>query len=587
MKYVPPYGRENEGDTANYINGDPSVGRQGSIPPAAAFEHPMREIVGVIEKSYYLPSEEDLLQMCKSIRSQRLNYAEDTGSVNALSVAFDPPFPEYTIGLPIRVKVRGTNTGSATIDAGAGVRAIKKPTGAEVNAGDLPAGGLVDLVYDGTVFQMINFGGAAAPPAEGEPPPTTIENTYLVNIPYTVDTSPTANTIIADFSPAITSLVPGTLFMVKIANTNTSFTNINVNGLGNKPVNAQGGTASWPLLPCDMAAGDVKIFCYDGTHFWIYANDIITVDVTVPIANVADFNSFFRALGRKRIYVTNRVTIQLAAGVYAPEAIPPYPHFLYTYAAFITQHPNADCITVQGTMLAANPVSTDFTKNSSAQAAANNIAMLRSRYGTEVRIGNPPANTHYIGIQHTGPGKITFKDILVTGAQIFIPDGGTANAWNVAVCDGSAMTCIGVASWGGGGDAFDCLNGATMDLTRCFAVNAMHDGLVPWVGASMLLHQTMVYGNGRAGIYANMGSNCTLAHFPDEAACEVIGNGHYGVVVENAASIYLWYAIVTGNPIAAAANSGGAITSYGTVWGSLFSPALGRIGNGGAIITSN
>ena len=53
MKYVQPYGISDA--DAPYINGDPSIARQGSIPPAAAFEHPMREIVAVIQKNGLAP----------------------------------------------------------------------------------------------------------------------------------------------------------------------------------------------------------------------------------------------------------------------------------------------------------------------------------------------------------------------------------------------------------------------------------------------------------------------------------------------------------------------------------------------------
>ena len=176
MKYVPPYGREAEADDATYINGDPSIARQGSIPPAEAFEHPMRELVAVIDNSLIAPSEEDLQQVAKAVRSQRMNYAEDTGTINTLSVAFDPPIISYNIGLPIRVKIRNTNTGPATIDAGGGRVSVKKPTGAEMAANDLPAGGLAEMVFDGTAFQMINFGGAGGGAGD----------VFLVNIPYTV-----------------------------------------------------------------------------------------------------------------------------------------------------------------------------------------------------------------------------------------------------------------------------------------------------------------------------------------------------------------------------------------------------------------
>ena len=109
MKYVQPYGISDA--DAPYINGDPSIARQGSIPPAAAFEHPMREIVGVIQKNGLPPNSADLLQLVKGTRSQKVNFAEDTGSVNTLSVAFDPPITSYSLGLPIRVRCKNNNSG--------------------------------------------------------------------------------------------------------------------------------------------------------------------------------------------------------------------------------------------------------------------------------------------------------------------------------------------------------------------------------------------------------------------------------------------------------------------------------------------
>ena len=162
MRYVQPYGIS---DTdAPYINGDPSLGRQGSIPPAAAFEHPMREIITVIDKNKFAPDAADLGQMLKATRSQRANYVEDTGSANNLSVALDPPLGAYTIGLPLKVKVRETTTGGSTIDAGAGRVPIKLMNGASTGAGDLPQGGICELVYDGAAFQLVNFFGLGGEP---------------------------------------------------------------------------------------------------------------------------------------------------------------------------------------------------------------------------------------------------------------------------------------------------------------------------------------------------------------------------------------------------------------------------------------
>ena len=47
MKYNQPYGVADE--DAPYINGNPSTGTMGSIPPAASIEYPQREIVNMIE----------------------------------------------------------------------------------------------------------------------------------------------------------------------------------------------------------------------------------------------------------------------------------------------------------------------------------------------------------------------------------------------------------------------------------------------------------------------------------------------------------------------------------------------------------
>ena len=46
MKYNQPFGISDPNGA--YINGDPSAGIAGSIPPAASIEYPQREIVNLI-----------------------------------------------------------------------------------------------------------------------------------------------------------------------------------------------------------------------------------------------------------------------------------------------------------------------------------------------------------------------------------------------------------------------------------------------------------------------------------------------------------------------------------------------------------
>src|SRR5215471_3226216 len=162
MRYIPPFGREAEAQIApdgvvNYVNGDPSVGRQGSIPPAEVFEFPQRELVDVIRFSNLVPTNSDLRQLTRGIRSQHLNWAQDTGSENELSVAVDPPLMAYTPGLPLRVRVAHQNTGQASLRVNnLPSRWILRPNGFPLSGGEMPANSIADLVYDGTNWQLLN-----------------------------------------------------------------------------------------------------------------------------------------------------------------------------------------------------------------------------------------------------------------------------------------------------------------------------------------------------------------------------------------------------------------------------------------------
>src|SRR5512139_4004314 len=254
MKYVAPYGvSDPEG---HYVNGNSQTGTQGSIPPAAAFEDPMRELVNLIEYSGFTPSEDDLEQVTKAVRSQRLNYAADTGAVNALAVAYDPVIVSFNVGLILRVKVKITNTGASTIAVDSmPATAIKRANGAALSADDLVAGEVATLVYDGSYFQIVNFLGLTSE--------TENNNYYTISIPYTTD-SGTPNAIAAVFSPVITSLAAGDLVEVKMNNANTGASTIAVNALPVKNVFSSNLEA---LVANQLIVGMIALLVYDGTQF--------------------------------------------------------------------------------------------------------------------------------------------------------------------------------------------------------------------------------------------------------------------------------------------------------------------------------
>ena len=89
-------------------------------------------------------------------QSGKWTYADATGSSNALIVVLAPALLAYTPGLQINIKVATTNTGAATINVnGLGAKSIVDRTGTALSAGDLVAGEIVSLVYDGTRFRTI------------------------------------------------------------------------------------------------------------------------------------------------------------------------------------------------------------------------------------------------------------------------------------------------------------------------------------------------------------------------------------------------------------------------------------------------
>ena len=260
MKYVQPYGVSDP--QAPYVNGDPSIGRKGSIPPAAAFENTQREIVNAITKAGLTPTDTDLGQLWKAMQVAPwiTDYAQDMGEADALVAALDPIPDQLYVGMTARIKVAHNNTGATTLDLnGLGTHAVKRGDGADLSADDLKAGYIIELVFDGTQWETVNFFGTGTGGGG-----TT--NNYTTRIPSVVDTSTTANSIIAPFAPAITSdlLTFGLAVLVKIANNVTGATTITVNANSAKAVVWPDGSA---LQEDDLIAGEIAFLAYDGTRF--------------------------------------------------------------------------------------------------------------------------------------------------------------------------------------------------------------------------------------------------------------------------------------------------------------------------------
>ena len=99
------------------------------------------------------------------LRATKYNdYVIDTGAANAYLITPSPAITAYAAGQIFVFKATSANTGASTVNvSGLGVRTIKKAVTDDLNSGDILASQLVEIVYDGTNFQLISKTATLAP----------------------------------------------------------------------------------------------------------------------------------------------------------------------------------------------------------------------------------------------------------------------------------------------------------------------------------------------------------------------------------------------------------------------------------------
>lgn len=158
MLYNQPYGISDP--NAAYINGDPSIGRMGSIPPAASIEHPQREIVNFLADSALTPSSSNLRQLSESVQNGKVNFCTDSGAVNFMVVSPTPPITTYKLGQYFRIKSASANTLNLQVNiSGVGWSDVVHSDGSPMRGGEVVVGQIIEIAYDGTKWQMMT--GAA------------------------------------------------------------------------------------------------------------------------------------------------------------------------------------------------------------------------------------------------------------------------------------------------------------------------------------------------------------------------------------------------------------------------------------------
>ena len=177
-------------------------------------------------------------------------YAADSGAANAYVVTLSPVPAAYATGMIVRFKATNANTGTSTINVNAlGLKTIKKDSGVDLLRGDILASQIVEIIYDGTNFQLVS------PPSGA----VTQNGTAI----FAADAGATDAYAIT-LSPAISAYTTGMIINFKANTENTGAATLNVNGLGAITIKK---SVSTDLGNGDILANQLCSVIYDGTNF--------------------------------------------------------------------------------------------------------------------------------------------------------------------------------------------------------------------------------------------------------------------------------------------------------------------------------
>ena len=99
---------------------------------------------------------EDSMWGNKYLKNRNSDYAIATGSANNYAINLSPPIISYVEGLTVLVKINIENSGSSTININTlGAKNIVKGVNTALSSGDLLAGQIIMLCYNGTSFQIV------------------------------------------------------------------------------------------------------------------------------------------------------------------------------------------------------------------------------------------------------------------------------------------------------------------------------------------------------------------------------------------------------------------------------------------------
>jgi hypothetical protein len=249
------------------------------------------------------------------VQDESYTYNTDFGAVNAYAVNLSPAVLSYVAGLDVAFLAAHSNNGTSTLNVSSlGTKYITKfSSGTEVNvsSGDISAGQMIRLKYDGTNFQMLSgsggggtpggsnaqvqyndsgtFGGISGATSDGINLHVTtqtagddstkaastayVDGSFATKVgvqdeSYTYGTDTGAvNAYVVNLTPAVLSYAAGLDIAFLAVHANNSTSTLNVNGLGTKYITKFSSGSEVNVSSGDISAGQMMRVKYDGTNF--------------------------------------------------------------------------------------------------------------------------------------------------------------------------------------------------------------------------------------------------------------------------------------------------------------------------------
>ena len=136
--------------------GDPN---SGTVIPADYFNDLLAQVRTVLTSAgIVLDNGDDMLW--RALQTLGVRYGADGGTKNHIVATLSPALTAYTAGMLALVKIGNSNDGATDVNFnGLGVKSLVGYGGAALGDGDLVAGDLALIAYDGSKCQLLQSGG--------------------------------------------------------------------------------------------------------------------------------------------------------------------------------------------------------------------------------------------------------------------------------------------------------------------------------------------------------------------------------------------------------------------------------------------